>query len=89
MTRILICLRSSAASFRIVRHGIRSKSPTECFAWHYAFFARLANRKAPGSAAQLLHLTQAVHAFRGHLDPIRVADEVLLTWPFDVPESGA
>ena len=40
------------------------------------------------SAAQLLHLTQAVHAFRGHLDPIRVADEVLLTWPFDVPESG-
>ena len=59
------------------------------FAWHYAFFARLANRKAPGSAAQLLHLTQAVHAFRGHLDPIRVADEVLLTWPFDVPESGA
>ena len=55
-------------------HEIRSKSPTECFAWHYAFFARLANRKAPGSAAQLLHLTQAVHAFRGHLDPIRVAD---------------
>jgi hypothetical protein len=43
---------------------------------------------APGSAAQLLHLTQAVHAFRGHLDPIRVADEVLLTWPFDVPETG-
>ena len=70
-------------------HEIRSKSPTECFAWHYAFFARLANRKAPGSAAQLLHLTQAVHAFRVHLDPIRVADEVLLTWPFDVPESGS
>ncbi len=69
--------------------GIKAKSPTECFAWHYAFFARLANRKAPGSAAQLLHLTQAVHAFRGHLDPIRVADEVLLTWPFDVPEAGA
>ena len=68
---------------------IGTKSPTECFAWHYAFFARLANRRAPGSAAQLLHLTQAVHAFRGHLDPIRVADEVLLTWPFDVPELGA
>jgi hypothetical protein len=65
-----------------------TKSPTECFAWHYAFFARLANRKAPGSATQLLHLTQAVHAFRGHLDPIQVADEVLLTWPFDVPEPG-
>ena len=69
--------------------GIKAKSKTESFAWHYAFFARLANRKAPGSAAQLLHLTQAVHAFRGHLDPIRVADEVLLTWPFDVPEAGA
>ena len=66
-----------------------TKSPTECFAWHYAFFARLANRRAPGSAAQLLHLTQAVHAFRGHLDPIRVADEVLLTWLFDVHESEA
>ena len=68
---------------------IGTKSPTECFAWHYAFFARLTTRKAPGSASQLLHLTQAVHAFRGHLDPIRVADEVLLTWPFDVPELGA
>ena len=68
---------------------IRTKSPTECFAWHYAFFARLTSQKAPGSAAELLHLPQAVHAFRGHLDPIRVADEVLLTWPFDVPESGA
>ncbi|MDQ6638212.1 MAG: hypothetical protein M3Z15_00910 [Pseudomonadota bacterium] len=69
-------------------HRITAKSKTERFAWHYAFFARLANRKAPGSAAQLLHLAQAVHAFRGHLDPIRVADEVLLTWPFDVPEPG-
>jgi hypothetical protein len=69
--------------------GIGTKTPTECFAWHYAFFARLTGRKAPGSAAQLLHLTQAVHAFRGHLDPIRVADEVLLSWPFDVPETGA
>jgi hypothetical protein len=70
------------------RQRIGTKSPTECFAWHYAFFARLTNRNAPGSAAQLLHLTQAVHAFRGHLDPIRVADEVLLTWPFDVTEPG-
>lgn len=65
-----------------------TRSRTERFAWHYAFFARLASRKAPGSPAQLLHLTQAVHAFRGHLDPIRVADEVLLSWPFDVPEPG-
>jgi hypothetical protein len=69
--------------------GIRAKSRTQCFAWHYAFYARLVARRAPGSAAQLLHLTQAVHAFRGHLDPFRVADEVLLTWPFDVPEPGA
>ena len=68
---------------------IRAKSPTECFAWHYAFFARLTSRRAPGSAAQLLHLTQAVHAFRGHVDPIRAADEVLLTWPFDVAEPRA
>jgi hypothetical protein len=65
---------------------IRTKSPTECFAWQYAFFAHLANRRAPGSPEQLLHLTQAVHAFRGHLDPIRVADEVLLTWPFELAE---
>ena len=70
------------------QRGSPSKSPTECFAWHYAFFARLVGRRAPGSAAELLNLTQAVHAFRGHLDPIRVADEVLLTWPFDVPEPG-
>ena len=68
---------------------IRQKSTTECFAWQYAFFAHLANRRAPGSSEQLLHLTQAVHAFRGHLDPIRVADEVLETWPFDLPELGA
>lgn len=70
-------------------HRIETKSRTECFAWCYAFYARLVSRRAPGSAAQLLHLTQAVHAFRGHLDPIRVADEVLLTWPFDVLEPGA
>jgi hypothetical protein len=68
--------------------GIRAKSRTQTFAWHYAFFARLAQARAPGSTAELLHLTQAVHAFRGHLDPIRVADEVLLGWPFDVPEPG-
>lgn len=69
-------------------HPIKTKSRRECFAWHYAFYARLVNRRAPGTAAQLLHLTQAVHAFRGHLDPFVVADEVLLTWPFDVPEAG-
>ena len=68
---------------------VGAKSPRDSFAWHYAFFARLASRRAPGSAVQLLDLTQAVHAFRGHLDPIRVADEVLLTWPFDVREPGA
>ena len=37
---------------------------------------------------QLADLAQAVHALRGHLDPIHVADEVLLTWPFDVTEWG-
>jgi len=72
------------------QHGIKTaKARTQCFAWQYAFFARLAHRKAPGSTTQLLHLTQAVHAFRGHLDPLRVADEVLLTWPFDVSKPGA
>lgn len=37
---------------------------------------------------QLVALAQALHAVRGHLDPIAVADEVLQTWPFDVTEWG-
>jgi hypothetical protein len=67
---------------------IRARSRVQCFAWQYAFHARLVYQRAPMSAAELRDLTQAVHAFRGHLDPIAVADEVLLTWPFDVTEWG-
>lgn len=67
----------------------RSNTRVQSFAWQYAFYARLLCCKAPGTATHLFNLTQAVHAFRGHLDPIRVADEILLTWPFDVTELGA
>ena len=55
---------------------------------HLRTLAALRDTGSLVRAAQLLHLTQAVHAFRGHLDPIRVADEVLLTWPFDIAEPG-
>ena len=58
------------------------------FAWQYALCARLVNHGAPLTAAQLGDLSQAVHALRGHLDPIAVADEILQTWPFDVTEWG-
>jgi hypothetical protein len=67
---------------------IRAKSRTECFAWQYAFYAHLVYGKAPGTAAQLFDLTRLVHVMRGHMDPIQAADEVLLTWPFDVTEWG-
>jgi hypothetical protein len=67
---------------------LKNKSRTDCFAWQYAFHARLVYAGAPMAKAQLINLGQAVHAFRGHLDPIAVADEILLTWPFDVTEWG-
>ncbi|MDQ6639755.1 MAG: hypothetical protein M3Z15_08855 [Pseudomonadota bacterium] len=67
---------------------IRTKTRVDCFAWQYAFHAHLVYGRAPLTQAQLLDLTQAVHAFRGHLDPIAVADEILLTWPFDVTQWG-
>ncbi len=67
---------------------IRAKSQMNEFAWRYAFHAHLSCRKAPMTDAELADLAQAVHAVRGHLDPIAVADEVLLTWPFDVTEWG-
>jgi hypothetical protein len=72
----------------VARQHVRTKSPIDCFAWQYAFHARLVHGGAPMTTLQLLALTQAVHAFRGHLDPIAVADEVLLIWPFDVTEWG-
>ena len=73
---------------KVSTRQIKSKSRVDCFAWQYAFHAHLVYGRAPLAQAQLLNLTQAVHAFRGHLDPIVVADEILLTWPFDVTEWG-
>jgi hypothetical protein len=66
------------------RAKIRARAIADCFAWQYAFYTHLLSRKAPGTAAQLFDITQVVHVLRGHLDPIRTADEILLTWPFDV-----
>ena len=67
---------------------IRARSRVQAFAWQYAFHAHLVYGRAPATALELLDLTRAVHAFRGHLDPIAVADEILLTWPFDVTKWG-
>jgi hypothetical protein len=72
----------------VASHRVRTKSAIDCFAWQYAFHARLVYGRAPMRTSQLVALAQAVHAFRGHLDPIAVADEVLLLWPFDVTEWG-
>lgn len=69
------------------RH-VKAESPRQRFAWQFAFCARLANHGAPMADGELADLAQAVHALRGHLDPIAVADEILLTWPFDVTEWG-
>jgi hypothetical protein len=66
----------------------RSKSPVDCFAWQYAFYTHLLYRKAPATAAHLFDVTQAVHAVRGHVDPIRAAHETLQSWPFEVTDSG-
>ena len=67
---------------------IRAKSRVDVFAWQYAFHAHLVYARAPLPQQELLDLTRAVHAFRGHLDPIVVADEILLSWPFDVTDWG-
>ena len=70
------------------RRTLKSRSAMDRFAWRYAFHAHLVYRGAPMTKVQLADLAQAVHALRGHLDPIVVADQVLLTWPFDVTEWG-
>ena len=67
---------------------VTAKSPQQQFAWQFAFCTRLVNHGAPMADAALADLAQAVYALRGHLDPIAVADEILLTWPFDVTEWG-
>ena len=70
------------------RHSFKTQSAMDRFAWRYAFHAHLVYRGAPMTRTQLIALAQAVHAVRGHRDPIAVADEVLLSWPFDVTEWG-
>ena len=62
----------------------RSRSVAHCFAWQYAFYTHLLRRRAPATSAQLFDITQVVHVWRGHLDPIRVANETLLSWPFEL-----
>ncbi len=65
---------------------IYPQTPTARFAWQYSFYAYLIYRQAPASKAELSDLTQALHVIKGHLNPIAAADEVMLTWPFDVTE---
>ena len=50
------------------------------------FYAYLIYRQTPVCDAQLSDLAEAMHVMKGHLNPIATADEVLLTWPFDVTE---
>jgi hypothetical protein len=77
-----------ASALAMEARKLDAKSATDQFAWHYAFFTHLVYRRVPASAGQLFDITQAVHAVRGHRDPIQVADEILRTWPFDVSERG-
>jgi hypothetical protein len=63
---------------------IRVRSVADSFAWQYAFYTHLRSRKAPGTAMQLFEIAQVVYVLRGHLDPIRTANETLLTWPFEL-----
>ena len=58
------------------------------FAWRYCFYAHLVYGNAPGTPKQLAEIAQVAFALKGHLDPVRAADEVLLMWPFDVTEVG-
>ena len=65
---------------------LRARSSAQCFAWQYAFYTHLLYRKVPVSAPHLFDITQAMHVMRGHLDPIRAAEEALQTWPFHVTD---
>ena len=68
------------------RGKLLARTPIDRFAWQYSFYAHLIYRQAPVSEAQLSDLAQAAHVMKGHLNPIAAADEVMLTWPFDVTE---
>jgi hypothetical protein len=65
---------------------LRTRSSAHGFAWQYAFYTHLLYRKAPVAAPHLFDITQAIHVLRGHLDPIRVAEETLRNWPFDLTD---
>lgn len=68
------------------REKIQAWASTDRFAWQYSFYAYLIYRQAPVPEAQLADLAQALHVLKGHLNPIAAADEVMLTWPFDVTD---
>jgi hypothetical protein len=61
-------------------------APIDRFAWQHSFYAYLIYRQAPASDEQLSDLAQVLHVMKGHRNPIQAADEVLLTWPFEVTE---
>jgi hypothetical protein len=61
-----------------------AQTSIDSFCWQYSFYAYLIFREAPASEEQLYDLAQAVHALRGHGNPIEEADLVLRTWPFDL-----
>lgn len=63
-----------------------TQAPFDRFAWQYSFYAYLIYRQAPASEEQLSDLAQALHVMKGHLNPIAVADAVMLTWPFEVTD---
>jgi len=60
--------------------------PIDRFSWQCSFYAYLIYRQAPLTEDQLFDLAQCVYPLRGHVDPIDAADEMMLTWPFDVTE---
>jgi hypothetical protein len=64
----------------------RAQGPIDSFAWQYSFYAYLIYRQAPATQEQLADLAQALHIMKGRHNPIQAADEVLLTWPFEVTE---
>lgn len=79
--RYRACLARLMSSEEVI-----ARTPIDRFAWQYSFYAYLIYRQAPISEAQLSDLAQALHVMKGHLNPIADADEVMLTWPFDVTE---
>ena len=65
---------------------IHALTPPDRFSWQYSFYAYLIYRQASVSNQRLSDLAQILHVMKGHLDPIEAAEEVLLSWPFEVTE---